>query len=235
MPRSRGVSRFGLPVFIALAALGAAAACGKELGSAGDSELPPRDSGTNAEQDGAGPSGDGSTDDSSTSSDATLGDGGIACDGSPRSCGLRVVFVTSTDLKGDFGGRAAGSTECNKVAADAGLGGNYVAWIGATGSFTFSSPTAYYNTHGEIVSAQWPPQGDLLHAIQFDERRNVGGTPWSNLTTAPALSTPSCDEWMNGSTGQGRVGDHEAVDSTWTMGGLRNCFESHRIYCVETP
>jgi len=152
------------------------------------------------------------------------------------------VFVTSTTVKGNLGGLAGADRVCGTLAAAAGLGGTWVAWLSShdgepqaidrvTGTGPFRLVT------GELVAAS---KSDLTgkplaHAIDRDE--NGVAVPKSRVWTGSGANgrylTKDCAKWTGGGNNGGRYGDSSATSAQWTDEGVEDCDRTLRLYCFE--
>ncbi len=166
----------------------------------------------------------------------------------------RTVFVTSTTWTGALGGLAGADAKCGAAAADAGIPGNYLAWVSTTTttpSLRFTHSTApYVLVDGTVVAADWDHLTggvSLEHAIDRDEHDDVVGFDASaNLgevwTSTLADGTSALGQFPNGcadftsadpNTASGLVGCTDATDSKWTMCAGTGCVVSAALYCFQ--
>ena len=199
---------------------------------------------------------------------ATLGD--LACstdeiakyDGTNWVCDdffvSRIVFVSSDDtLTGNLGGEAGADATCNTLATNAGLTGNFKAWLGIKnlvpqqeplGSYplrNFTHATGpYILTDGTQVARDFSHliTGLLDSHIDLDEN----GDPASNsrvwtgvIVDGTTTQGGNCLNWTTASGAElGQVGFTGSVsfpfaDSVWTQASGDFCDELNRIYCFE--
>ena len=132
-----------------------------------------------------------------------------------------------------------GAAECNRVAGLVGLTGIYRAWIGTQAvPFNLSANVACYNTHGDFLSAKWPPAADLANPIGYDETgKAVDDSFWSGLDESGVLLAPTgitCSSWTN-TGGKGGLGRTSETGPTWTNNGEDFCTATHHLLCIENP
>ena len=172
------------------------------------------------------------------------------------SCGARAVcvagqclpahrvFLSSATYTGNLGGHAGADATCQQLAAAAGLGGTWMAWI----SDSASSPSARFHQasdayrllDGSVVAASWSAlvSGSLGHAIDRDE----GGHPptgttevWTATNPDGTLAGDGCSSFTSGnhSAPTPAVGVAENTNATWTDVYLQFCDRSDHVYCFE--
>ena len=151
-----------------------------------------------------------------------------------------VTFSQATQL----GGVAGGDTTCGNLAADAGLGGTWRAWLGGspdagvTVRFTRSTVPWVLPASKAVVANDWNDlvDGTIVNAISRNERGVLLGTSgvWTGTdpTGAPANH---CGNWLVNSA-QGTFGNSGVTSSAWTVvnnnapcSGTGN----YRLYCFE--
>lgn len=159
------------------------------------------------------------------------------------------VFVTSTGWSGlDMYGVGGADYKCNQLAAAAGIGGNYLAWI-ADGTGTGDpldrfdqNPAGYRLRNGTVIATDW---NDLIDAsnlpvsINMDQTgATVGGSAkvWTNVDQDGEYvhNTRHCDEWSVNAGTAGIHGVTDMVNIQWTNKGQDiACNQSNRLYCFE--
>lgn len=198
---------------------------------------------------------------SASSSVDSCGDGqlqeGEECDGEEgctAECtkAFRRVFVTSEVFTGDLGGIAGADQKCQTAAENAGLPGEYMAWIssseGAPAERFVQSVVPYRQLDGVQIAASWSEliDGDLESGIYLTELKNFPqkGTAkscmldiafaWSNTQESGVLwqTNYACGDWLEeaGSGYTGRVG---LIDGGWTVDCIADCLDEAALYCVE--
>jgi cysteine-rich repeat protein len=160
----------------------------------------------------------------------------------------RVMFVTSTDYKGNLGGLSGADALC-QAAADAVPaleGKTFKAWLSDdTGSPSTRFDTAfggrYVLVDDTTVATGWADltDGMLEHAVDMTETgMMVSSGPWTNTKAdGTALGADHCENWSVGMFGpKGAYGTTTATDATWTdVGDANSCAGAFPIYCVEDP
>jgi hypothetical protein len=217
-----------------------AAGCGVLLGFDGDDDetitASPLDSGTSDDRD-----------------DAVIADGSGEATPSPADSGSdaeasvaprrRVVFVTQRSVAGNFGGLAGGDIICAAEAADAGLGGQFVAWLAngnpsfqaksrfATdagwyltndGGEVFSGPSALNNANGPKVGINRTARGEILD----------GGQVWTGLYGDGVPIGKDCVGWTT-TLDDGVPGNVGSTATTWSVAAPDYCNTEKRLYCFE--
>jgi len=171
------------------------------------------------------------------------------------------VFVSSTEFaSGDLGGLAGADMTCNNLAAAAGLGGNWVAWLSTSTENAVdrltpgSGPFVRASATGTVIANDIIEltSGTLQTRIGFDELgADVGsGLVWTGTAPdgtverssfctfgPPATLNPcACDAWTAPTGASGNVGGASFVSDRWTRAGLLNCSNpSSQVYCFELP
>ncbi len=149
------------------------------------------------------------------------------------------VFVTSTTTEGNFGGLAGGDTICNNLAAVAGLGGTYMAWLSdstASPDTRFTKSTDDYILVDDTVIANgWTDliDADLDHAINLDENGNSLNTETFTGTiyngTGHALH---CNDWTTNALQAAVGGRNHMTNAGWTQSAA-DCGSPNNLYCFE--
>lgn len=152
------------------------------------------------------------------------------------------VFVSSTTMKaGAINGLAGGDALCGSLAAAAGLGGAWMAWLSnhdngphAIDRMTGVGPWRLVSGEPVASSKATLAGGALLHAIDHDEKgvAVAADRVWTGTGTDGKYLTNDCDRWSAGGD-DGRVGATDAVDATWTTVGVDGCGKLRRIYCFQ--
>lgn len=167
----------------------------------------------------------------------------------------RRVFVSSDCHAGDLGGVAGADASCQALAAAAGLGGTYSAWLAdAHDGPAVRLPHAsepYVLVDGSVVALDWDDltDGELLSAIDLDERAEpVAGRPgcgtavWTNATAQGTTAVTdglefACLDWTLALFSRwGLTGEASSRGPAWSDGGpfaLVRCSTPSRLYCFE--
>lgn len=168
-------------------------------------------------------------------------DGGV-----PQS--FKIIFVSSWEGTPAFGGLAAADAICNLLASNAGLPGNYKAWLSdSTTSAAVRLTHAevpYITPRADVVAVNWANliDGSLLHPIDSDE--NGGYAPdyfaYTNTTVAGEIIDSglgaACDDWTSTSQDfSARIGVSARSDGGWTFSGQNTCdaLSDVHLYCVQ--
>ncbi len=162
-----------------------------------------------------------------------------------------IVFVTSMDYNGDFGGVIGADTICLDAAQVAGIpGDNYMAWMSDSASSALSRLTndigPWQRLDGVRVFTKLADlgSGNLLAPINIDEnsQKSVGNDVWTGtVETGTSIGTAgkTCLDWtqsgMNSSppVPQGLSGSTNNKDAGWTNNILRPCTNAQAIYCIQ--
>ncbi|MEM8962282.1 MAG: hypothetical protein AAGD38_12435 [Acidobacteriota bacterium] len=162
-----------------------------------------------------------------------------------------IVFVTSTNQTGSFGGLDAADAICQGLADAAGLDGTFKAWL----SDTTDSPSTrftqsefiYVLVDGTKIADDWDDltDGTIDATISLDENGDTTDSTdvYTNTTSAGEVratnSTLLCDNWTSDvSTDFGIVGLTNATDETWSTDSagalLTSCANTNAVlYCFE--
>jgi hypothetical protein len=162
------------------------------------------------------------------------------------------VFVTSERFDGFFGDQAGGDDVCTMSAINAGLDGNWTAWLGKGSCGACDDPrdrildAEYQLLDGTVVANSLADltDGTLDHAINVDEFQNPVVTEFEVWTGCGADGTGSfgpgtCTVWTtNADTVLGRIGLANATNDQWTDEGQgdpntggQTCDTRNRVYC----
>jgi hypothetical protein len=169
------------------------------------------------------------------------GSGGIGgAAGADAALSERRVFVSSTTLPGNFGGITAGDAECQKLANQASLGGQWKAWVGdginQGPSTTFvQSSQPYVLVGGGQIAADWADLTDLSIDLPIDRDENgnqvAESLVWTGVSPYGSCCPPSCNGFTT-TSGDGMAGN-TTLTQPWGIGTFPKCTESHRLYCFE--
>lgn len=152
----------------------------------------------------------------------------------------RISFVTRERFSGALGGVAGADTRCQQVARDAGLTGDYRAFLGTS---TLPAPSRFRD------GGLWGPRGST--EIAFLNDATLSTTPRRALSedetgarladeepiwtgTEPwAVSTGSdCAQWTN-TSGLGTHGATGHLDEAWVLRGTLACSQTAHLLCLE--
>ena len=158
----------------------------------------------------------------------------------PADAGLR-AFVTSNTFIGNLraaanaplSGYEGANTLCKRHAADAGLGGAWVAFVGssvATPASRLSAmgPWSKRLTDGGQAVVIRNLASAVVSSVDVDERgRTVSGDIWTGKMG------PACSDWR-AETGSGAVGSPSVSGGTgWQNVGSRACNLKFSLLCLE--
>jgi hypothetical protein len=151
------------------------------------------------------------------------------------------IFRTDTNQDANLGGIAGADAICATQALEAGLEGEFKAWLS-----TIASPVAdrvtqasgpYVLVDGTRVADDWDDlvDGTILAPINLDANGVLrSGEVWTG-TLASGFSYPSsdCAAFTNGSTGVALCGASNSTTSTWTENITPACSTPLGLYCIE--
>jgi len=152
------------------------------------------------------------------------------------------VFVTSTEqMPGGLGGLEGADTLCNDLAGEAGLPGDFVAWL-ATDQ---AGPTArlegargWKRVDGRLVADQaeqlltgvWhPPRLD-----EFGETAVLGDMVFTGTAPGGMPFASTCDDWTSTVAPNTNAGQPDGGLSFWFNTNQHNCNLPGHIYCFGT-
>ena len=155
------------------------------------------------------------------------------------------VFFSSTRHDGNLGGLSGADAICQSLAAAAGLGGTYQAWLSddtnSPSSRFVHSTGPYRLVNGTTIAANFADltDGTLLASIKVTETGVTLAFPddlaWTNTRFDGARDddNQTCANWTSHSDlllgGSGRA----RRDSAWTDGGFGECSSAFHLYCFQ--
>lgn len=157
----------------------------------------------------------------------------------PRPDGGRFVFVTSTQSDGNLGGVAVADQSCTMVAASAGLGGVWIAWVGTPASapsLRLTSAGPWYLVTGARVAASKAALtgfAPIDRPIDRDEQgvQRINSAVW---TGGGFGGFGDCTSWTSaGAAMMGGTGNTQFATPEWRQFGTAACNTTHRLYCFE--
>lgn len=163
-----------------------------------------------------------------------------AC-GSPVPVEGMVIFVTETRQNAAFGGLDGADGLCAQQAADAGLDGEFKAWL-STMSDPVSdrltrSPEPYVRVDGRLIAENWEDllDGAIEAPIDLDASgaRQTGDVWTGTLATGEFSPVGDCAGFTNAADGRAQCGDSESTTGAWTENITPACSISLRLYCVQ--
>jgi hypothetical protein len=162
----------------------------------------------------------------------------------------KFIFVSSSFMKGRFGGLAAADAICQDLADGSTIvtPGTYKAWLSAeidARDRLAHSALSYINTQYERLAYNWDgltqPSNGVLKPVRYDQN---GSEPdefeyaWTGTDEEGFLDnvTQICEFWAVNPSGaaQGLVGRSDLSGPDWTRVELKYCWDDWaRLYCVE--
>jgi hypothetical protein len=161
----------------------------------------------------------------------------------PSAPGQLHAFVTSVTESAALGGLVGADALCGKLAAAAGIGGTYRAWLSAGPTSPLDRITSngpWYLVTGEMVVASKSQlaTGVLTNALDKDEKGAVPSVDddqvWSGTDPTGKPVGLDCASWTS-ANGEGiaLVGEAQHADSRWTTRRTVGCDATKRLYCFE--
>ena len=163
--------------------------------------------------------------------------------GPPPADNVVKVFVTGQSYDGDIG-LVGADAACSVAASDAGLPGNWTAWLSDSTTDAvdriFDAGTGYQLVDGTVIADSLADllDGTLDAPIMVMENGDaIPGGALAVWTKTDADGTKgdggSCDDWTLADDSQvGRIGLADQTDETWTnSGGGQPCDVFNRLYC----
>lgn len=191
--------------------------------------------------------------------ESTCGDGvvdaGEECD-SGKACSNCVrthfwAFVTNEPVSiGEFGSLDGADSHCTKLANEADLPGNFIAWLSSgvqtAGERLVHSRRPWRTPNDLLIAQGWDDleNGDLARPLNVTEKGvellvspMCGSCPVWTATTIDGLALmPNCSDWSAGGMASAAVGECTLADSHWTDGcDPLQCSSTARLYCFEQP
>lgn len=155
--------------------------------------------------------------------------------------GAKHAFITSTRRTGDMNGIAGGDMACGSLAAGAGLGGKWVAWLSTQGGvdavdrLTHDGPWYLVDRMTLAVASKAQLTGaTITHPIDRDEKGvAVEDEAWTGTRNGRA-SNSDCNGWNSVQIPvQGTTGKSDQASADWTASGDSLCATQQRLYCFE--
>lgn len=164
------------------------------------------------------------------------------------------VFVSSLAYLGNLSptnanevyGLDRGDANCQALAFEAGLQGDFRAWLSdSTGSpssrFELQGPAGevdFLLVDGSLVAESWSDivDGSLAKEIDLDESGEVMGgvLVWTSTTTAgSAGGTEHCNDWASASNVYATVGNSSQSGENWTDYKQYYCSQEFHLYCFQ--
>ncbi|MBS3071114.1 DUF1554 domain-containing protein [Candidatus Pacearchaeota archaeon] len=164
--------------------------------------------------------------------------------------GHRIIFLSSSQYKGDLGGLVGADLKCNNLAEDSNLEGTYMAWLSSS---VVDARDRIPQGEGDLPYVRNDAQktviadnlNDLLdNTIDNPIRYNEKGVDefsidaWTGTdgdgTLYEAFLIGTCNSWTSSSFfNTARHGDSGKVNEGWTSDGIDDCNVHNRIYCIQ--
>jgi hypothetical protein len=157
-----------------------------------------------------------------------------------RASAFNYMFLSSELVNGAIGGTAGADAKCNKLAADAGLPGNYVAWLATPAApqprNRLGAANGWIRPDGKPVlstSAAFSAW-EFRYMPLLDER---GARPqpllWSGIDEYANLASSTCNGFTTASAAAtGQVGQADTSDRFWVAGESATCDRLRSLMCV---
>jgi hypothetical protein len=163
----------------------------------------------------------------------------------PTPIPFKRVFVTSTFYRGNLGGLSGADGKCQEGADDAGLGGEWKAWLSDASSSASARLThanvPYVRIDNQTVANNWADltDGILSNKINVTETGDIRENfVWTN--TAPngervnESRFSTCVNWTNASSKRWTMTGHSgSKDPRWTKYVNYFCYQGMNLYCFE--
>jgi hypothetical protein len=151
------------------------------------------------------------------------------------------IFVTNTVQNADFGGIAGADALCAAQAADAGLQGEFRAWLSTQSSSVSDRLThasgPYVLVDGTMVATDWDDlvDGSILAPINRDAsgQPRTGDVWTGTLATGASYPNDDCGGFTSSTAGIGLCGTTASTTAIWTENITPSCNTLLRLYCVE--
>ena len=169
------------------------------------------------------------------------GVGGVGGSGGVAKVEWR-VFVTTFGYTGNLGGLDGADAKCAAEAADAGLEGEFRAWLSTIDSPVsgrlFQAPGPYVLVNGTMIAEDWDDlvDGSILAFINLDaDGIPRQGEAWTGtLANGGSYPDDDCLGFETESTMEvGLCGRTQSTTATWTENITPSCDTRLRLYCVE--
>jgi Protein of unknown function (DUF1554) len=161
-----------------------------------------------------------------------------------------LVFATSAEFNGGFGGLASADSLCTTAAANAGRSGRFVAFLaiaaGISPSITtlprgrdwvLPTGTVAFHDRPDVLGAH--VAGVALDESESGETFSSAVSVWTGLDNQ--ATTYTCVDWTTstgvGTGSAGSVGCSTCTDDTWKDQGTTplGCMSTASLFCFETP
>jgi hypothetical protein len=149
------------------------------------------------------------------------------------------VFTTRATVDGNLGGVLLADTLCTTTAQRAGLGGAWRAWLSdsqnaaidrvvGTGPWYRLDGARAFVDHSALAS--WPQVRMELdeHGVALPIHEPV----WTGTQPGGSAASETCLDWTSIGA-DGRAGETDTTDDTWTFYDARPCSVGAHLYCFE--
>jgi hypothetical protein len=155
------------------------------------------------------------------------------------------IFITNNVFSGDLGGLSGADASCTLAASDAGLSGDWIAWLStsqiAARDRFFGGLGPIRLLDGRLVAASLDElltRGPRtpINVSEAGVPLNFDATIWTGTTADGDWSGVDCDGWSTVNFAQGSVGLlRTAYENAgdWTNAVSVTCLAPFRLYCVE--
>ena len=153
----------------------------------------------------------------------------------------RRMFVTSTAQSGALGGIEGADALCAQQATEAGLEGEFRAWLSTTSSSVAErlmpeEDARYVLVDGTLLATSWEDllDGSIAARINLDASGQTrSGDVWTGtLATGASYEVDDC-EGFTSTMGTGLCGTTASSGSLWTENATPFCLSQLRLYCIE--
>lgn len=155
----------------------------------------------------------------------------------------KLVFVTSRAYGAALGGLQGSDAICAEHAREAGLPGDFRAWI-STAALGPSDRLAhaadgYVRTDGVAIAQSWEDltDGVIAAPIDHDEHGDAvaSGEVWSNTLPdgTPVSADFTCSSFTSDTGVMAYVGATDRVDRHWSVSHGQPCDQLARLYCFQ--
>jgi hypothetical protein len=170
--------------------------------------------------------------------------GGAGGAGEPLPEPPNVVFVTSGQyLMKDLGGLEGADATCNELAADAGLEGNFVAWLSTSevdAKDRLGDASGWVNTKGKPFARTVDELLDgnvIYYPVLYDENGEPAyGYAIATGTSEDGIAGDNCNDWTSDAPSDLLLaGNPTAASPYWTTNFSDfSCGDGYRLYCFQT-
>ena len=161
--------------------------------------------------------------------------------GMDASLDARIIFVTAARSNAALGGFDGADALCASEAADAGLAGEFRAWLStlevAAADRLMQSSVPYERVDGTRIADDWDDltDGSLQAIINLDASGlERGGDVWTGtLPDGLPYADSDCDGFTSGTVGVALCGTTQSVNANWTANQVPACNTVLRLFCLQ--